>query len=105
MARILAQAGLRPVDDAGAPASAARPVYLEPWHLWPCNVRAWGLWQAVQTQWRSGVAGRTGLDYAGVRIVVDRRMPRRQRAEAFEVLCRMERAALLAWGEQREQGR
>lgn len=35
-------------------------------YLWPCNVKVWALWQQVQTQWRVGVGGATGLDYAGV---------------------------------------
>jgi len=105
MARILAQAGVRPVDEAGADAPAARVVDVTDCHLWPCNFRVWKLWLAVQTQWRSGMAGRTGLDYAGVRVAVDRHMPRRERGEAFDALCSMERAALRAWGEQREQGR
>lgn len=34
--------------------------------LWPCNLQAWQCWQGVQTQWRVGMAGRTGLDYAAV---------------------------------------
>lgn len=42
-------------DDAGPVA-----------YLWPCNVPAWQAWQGVQTQWRVGMAGATGLDYAGV---------------------------------------
>ena len=105
MARILAQAGLRAVDDSGAEAPAARAVDVEPWHLWPCNERTWRLWLRVQTQWRSSVAGRTGLDYAGVRVVVDRHTPRRQRGEAFDTLCSMERAALLAWDERRDRAR
>ena len=105
MARILAQAGVRAVDEAGADAPAARMDDATPCHLWPCNFGVWTLWLDVQTQWRSGMAGRTGLDYAGVRVVVDRRMPRRQRGEAFDALCSMERAALRAWGEQRERGR
>ena len=105
MARILAQAGLAPVDDTGAPAAVAPVADAAPWYLWPCNERVWRLWLSVQTQWRTGMAGRTGLDYAGVRVPVDRRMPRRQRGEAFAALCSMERAALLAWDEQRDRSR
>lgn len=103
MARILAQVGLAPVDDAGAPAHVAPVADATPWHLWPCNLRVWRLWHGVQTQWRNGMAGRTGLDYAGVRVQVDRCIPRRQRGEAFAALCSMERAALLAWDEQRDR--
>jgi hypothetical protein len=35
-------------------------------YLWPCNVQAWECWCSVQTQWRTGLAGRTGLDYPAV---------------------------------------
>lgn len=34
--------------------------------LWPCNVQAWQLWLELQTQWRHGFNGRTGLDYGAV---------------------------------------
>ena len=30
-------------------------------YLWPCNVQAWGVWCAVQSQWRAGMAGREGV--------------------------------------------
>ena len=29
-------------------------------YLWPCNVRVWGLWQRIQTLWRSNAGGREG---------------------------------------------
>lgn len=34
-------------------------------YLWPCNLLAWHCWQSVQTQWRVGPNGVSGLDYAG----------------------------------------
>lgn len=40
-------------------------------YLWPCNVAAWNVWCELQTQWRTGMGGRTGLDYAGVRAHLD----------------------------------
>jgi hypothetical protein len=40
-------------------------------YLWPDNVQAWFCWQGVQTQWRVGMGGPTGLDYAGVRAYLD----------------------------------
>lgn len=44
----------------------------EPIYLWPCNVRAWGVWCELQTQWMySGMGGATGLNYAGVRAHLD----------------------------------
>lgn len=31
--------------------------------VWPENVPAWGLFDALQTQWRAGSGGVIGLDY------------------------------------------
>ena len=98
MARILAQVGV-----AADGVAVGRPP-AEPWHLWPCNVRTWGLWMRLQTQWRTGGMGGqpTGLDYAAVWATLERLGVRRRR-EVFEHLQAMERAALTAWGERREQ--
>lgn len=57
-------------DDALA-AFGLRAVYRpeadgETFWLWPCNVSSLELWFRVQTQWRVGMAGATGLDYSGV---------------------------------------
>ena len=72
--------------------------------LWPENLRAWRLWLQVQTQWRVGFNGKTGLDYAGVQACMElRRVPRRQRGRLFEQLHAMELAALDAWREARER--
>lgn len=46
-------------DLAALAASAVEEVF-----LWPCNAVAWECWQALQSQWRIGMAGRSGLDYA-----------------------------------------
>lgn len=32
--------------------------------IWPENVPAWSLFDALQTQWRAGSGGVIGLDYA-----------------------------------------
>jgi hypothetical protein len=34
--------------------------------LWPDNVAAWNVFCSVSTQWRVGINGPTGLDYASV---------------------------------------
>jgi hypothetical protein len=61
------------------------------------------LWLAAQTQWRSGMAGATGLDYGGVEALMRLRgLPRSQRAERFAEVQVMERAALAAWAEKRD---
>jgi hypothetical protein len=49
----------------------------------------------VQTQWRHGYSGPTGLDYSGVRASPAlRRVPRKQREELMQDLCVMEFAWL-----------
>lgn len=66
--------------------------------LWPCNVDAWRHWCAVQTQWRIGMGGATGLDYAGVRAyLLDYTTARKQRVEVLDGIRAAERATLDAW--------
>ena len=72
--------------------------------LWPENERAWRLWLQVQTQWRVGFDGKTGLDYAGVRACMElRRIPRRLRGQLFQQIHAMELAALGVWRDARER--
>lgn len=73
-------------------------------YLWPDNVEAWKCWIGVQTQWRSGFAGATGLDYAGVRAYLDEVQPEDRKA-AFSGICACERAVLKVREEQREMER
>lgn len=71
-------------------------------YLWPDNVTAWQCWCAVQTQWRVGMAGATGLDYAAVEALLRINGIRGdQRRELFADLRIMEGATLRAWGEDR----
>lgn len=72
-------------------------------YLWPCNVRAWNIWQQVQTQWRVGMAGREGLDYGCVAAYLASVPGLRPKAHAelWAGLRAMERAALEVWAEQR----
>ena len=73
-------------------------------YLWPDNVRAWSCWQGVQTQWRVGMGGATGLDYAGVRAFLDEQdLQRDERREVFAGIQACERATLEVWAEQRER--
>jgi hypothetical protein len=62
----------------------------------------------VQTQWRVGVAGATGLDYAGVVAWLDeeercRRLRRRDRAAAWTGIRACEAAVLAVWTQQRTE--
>lgn len=77
------------------------------YHLWPENVVAWQCWRAIQTQWRVGMSGPTGLDYQGVSAFLDRqRMERDEACEVFQLLQACELVTLEVWSEQRErQGR
>lgn len=71
-------------------------------YLWPCNVAAWQHWQALQTQWRTSMAGADGLDYAGVRAYLDEAGLRGdERRDIFNGIQAAERASLEAWAEQR----
>lgn len=66
--------------------------------LWPCNVRAWQCWCGVQTQWRIGFGGATGLDYAAVLAYLRtaERLRGDELLEVFEGLRAAERAVLEA---------
>jgi hypothetical protein len=73
-------------------------------YLWPCNVRVWGLWQRIQTLWRSNAGGREGLDYSGLAVYLRSvaRIKPRHFAETFQLIQAMETAALDEWAKQRQ---
>ena len=64
---------------------------------------AWNAWQSVQTQWRTGMGGATGLDYAGVRAYLDEIDLGADRRDVFAGIQACERATLDVWSEQRER--
>ena len=72
-------------------------------YLWPDNLRAWQHWLAVQTQWRTGMGGATGMDYAGVRAYLQLQVHRKHQREVFDGIRACERATLDVWAEQRER--
>lgn len=75
-------------------------------YLWPCNLRTWQLWHAVQTQWMVSMSGPTGLSYPGVMVVLCHHIKnRRQQKQRFFELQAMEKEALDAWDEKREKDR
>ncbi len=66
-------------------------------------MRAWKCWQGVRTQWRTGMAGGGGLDYAGVRAYLDLQGIRgAERRSIFAGIQACEVATLAAWADQRE---
>ena len=73
-------------------------------YLWPDNLLAWGAWQGVQTQWRVGMGGATGLDYTGVRAWLDEQGGTGpERRDLFAGIQACERATLEVWAEARDR--
>jgi hypothetical protein len=98
-----------PPDDDDSPVARAvrasvadQPVDVE--YLWPDNVRTWECWMSVQTQWRAGMAGATGLDYAGVRSALAIQGVRgAELREVFAGIQAAELATLSAWSAKRAE--
>jgi hypothetical protein len=110
-ARLLARGELTLHSDADDPPSdlddalAAFGLVLDDdpddprFHLWGENREALHTWLGVQTQWRVGMGGPTGLDYAGVEAYLRMRAVRApaRRARLLLELQVMERATLEEW--------
>lgn len=72
-------------------------VVAEDVEIWPDNVRAYELFNALATQWRAGMGGPTGLDYSAVEVTMRLcGLPPAEWPELFADLRVMERAALEA---------
>lgn len=75
----------------------------EVFYLWPENVSAWRLFMACVNRWRTGMAGREGLDAYGVEVEMRlHRVRPRQHRQRWREIKAMESAALKAWAEQQE---
>lgn len=89
------------VFEGGDPDDEPPP---ERYYLWPENEWVWRFFLACRTQWREGFEGATGLDYAGVEVLMLRlRVPRRRQDRLHEFIRGMELAALVGWREQRDE--
>ncbi len=63
--------------------------------VWPCHEQALVVFSKLGTQWRSGMAGATGLDYSGVESALRMlRIPRTDWPGLFDDIHVMEQAAL-----------
>ncbi|HEY0860667.1 MAG TPA: DUF1799 domain-containing protein [Pseudoxanthomonas sp.] len=63
--------------------------------VWPDNVLAFNTFVAMQTQYRVGIAGATGLDYAALPAVLSLiGVPADEHTDTFECLRTMELHAL-----------
>lgn len=70
--------------------------------IWPENLPAFDLFSSVLTQWRVGMAGPTGLDYAALPAVMDM-LGCTNRRELFADLQVMESEALRCFSDGRQQ--
>lgn len=107
MARAQAEHGSAPDDAlprAAGPSVPAAPT--DQVYLWPENEEAWAHWCALQTQWRSGMAGATGLDYAAVVAYLrEQGLRGDERRQVFDGIRAAETATLDVWARQRERDR
>lgn len=73
--------------------------------VWECNADAFYVFESMATQWRVGMAGATGLDYAAMPVVMDMvGIKKKSRAEVFASVRIMETEALATMAENREDG-
>lgn len=95
----LAQWGLQADTAADAEAAAGAD---GTFYIWPQSVKTWALWHRLQGMWRTSMAGRDGLDWAGVTAWLRHaeRLPPKRLARTLQVLRHMERAALDVWAQQ-----
>ncbi|WP_211230895.1 DUF1799 domain-containing protein [Chitinilyticum aquatile] len=72
--------------------------------VYPENWPALQVFLAMQTQWRVGMAGATGLDYTALPAVFELTgVKKRDRPDTFERLRVLEIETLRVWGEQAKQ--
>lgn len=65
--------------------------------IWPDTMQAYRLFEALSTQWRIGMAGATGLDYAAIPMTLRLQgVPRAEWPLLFDDIRTMEAAALVA---------
>ena len=73
--------------------------------VWECNADAFYVFEGMTTQWRIGMAGATGLDYAAMPVVMDMvGVERKRRPEVFSSVRIMETEALATMAENRDDG-
>lgn len=73
--------------------------------VWECNADAFYVFESMATQWRVGMAGATGLDYAAMPVVMDMvGVGKKRRPEVFASVRIMENVALETMAEHRNDG-
>jgi uncharacterized protein DUF1799 len=77
-----------------------------PFGIWPDNLTAYRVFEAMRTQWRMAMGGPTGLDYAALPEVWRRcKVPQAERDQVFDDLQVMEYAALAEIRRQSEKAK
>ncbi len=72
--------------------------------LWPCNATAMHVFAAMQTQWRVGMAGATGLDYGVLPAVMDMMcVDMQERRRVFAKVRVVEAEFLSVWAKRRDE--
>ena len=75
----------------------------EAFGVWPDNIPACNVFIAMDTQWRCGYSGPTGLDYSVLPTVFDLiGLPPTERADTFDCVRVMESEAMKIMGEMRD---
>lgn len=75
----------------------ADDVVAETVEIWPDNLQAYEVFASLGTQWRIGMAGPTGMDYAAIPVTLRlMAVPRAEWPQLFADLRVMEGAALEA---------
>lgn len=76
----------------------------QPPYLWPCNATAMHVFSAMQTQWRVGMAGATGLDYGVLPAVMDMMcVDMQERKRLFAKVRVVEAEFLSVWAKRRDE--
>lgn len=71
--------------------------------VWQHNWQAFSVFEAMSTQWRTGMAGASGLDYAALPAVMRLvGVPKKDRDQVFHDVRIMEAEALAVMAEQRD---
>lgn len=93
-AQSLATLGLLHAPDADEPAQQIE-------YLWPCNQTHWALWRELRTQWRMGMGGATGLDYASAiaHLQCAHNLRGKSLQKAWQAIRACEDGTLEAWAE------
>lgn len=99
------EAAIEEVDEAlaalGLECDDDSAVELDEFWLWPESEEVFWLWAGLQTQWVIGMAGATGLNYAGVEVDLRMLVPKKKRRGYYLFIKNMEQAALDEWASKR----